>query len=193
MFFLYLLNVLYAISVLQLSLWKARYTNSIGDYSIAVATCLLRLYFMYFYFLLQINVQASNQMEDKKGLLWILDEEVLIQGSTDDNVINRLCSYYEIKGEDKQGEEKKSFSKTLDICNVLQAHLTMLGYMMNNPILLASTGQLYNSIPFFFYCIRTCITVFGLQKKKKKREKYTEIYTFSEHKDEIRCDRALNK
>ncbi|XP_075681988.1 unconventional myosin-XVIIIb [Rhinoderma darwinii] len=49
----------------------------------------------------QINVQASNQMEEKKGLLWILDEEVLIQGSTDDNVINRLCSYYEIKGEDK--------------------------------------------------------------------------------------------
>ncbi|XP_072003128.1 unconventional myosin-XVIIIb [Engystomops pustulosus] len=50
----------------------------------------------------QINLQASNQMEEKKGLLWILDEEVLIQGSTDDNVINRLCSYYEIKGEDKQ-------------------------------------------------------------------------------------------
>ncbi|XP_066460005.1 unconventional myosin-XVIIIb [Eleutherodactylus coqui] len=50
----------------------------------------------------QINVQASNQMEERKGLLWILDEEVLIQGSTDDNVINRLCSYYELKGEDKQ-------------------------------------------------------------------------------------------
>ncbi|XP_069817429.1 unconventional myosin-XVIIIb isoform X2 [Dendropsophus ebraccatus] len=50
----------------------------------------------------QINVQASNQMEEKKGLLWILDEEVLIQGSTDDNVINRLCSYYEVKGEETQ-------------------------------------------------------------------------------------------
>ncbi|XP_040272499.1 unconventional myosin-XVIIIb isoform X1 [Bufo bufo] len=50
----------------------------------------------------QINVQASNQMEEKKGLLWILDEEVLIQGSTDDNVLDRLCSYYELKGEDKQ-------------------------------------------------------------------------------------------
>ncbi|XP_069606714.1 unconventional myosin-XVIIIb [Ranitomeya imitator] len=50
----------------------------------------------------QINVQATNQMEEKKGLLWILDEEVLIQGSTDDNVINRLCSYYESVGEDKQ-------------------------------------------------------------------------------------------
>ncbi|KAM9330816.1 unconventional myosin-XVIIIb [Gastrophryne carolinensis] len=50
----------------------------------------------------QTNVQASNQMEDKKGLLWILDEEVLIQGSTDNNVIERLCSYYGVKSEDKQ-------------------------------------------------------------------------------------------
>ncbi|XP_075070551.1 unconventional myosin-XVIIIb isoform X2 [Mixophyes fleayi] len=50
----------------------------------------------------QINVQASNQMDEKKGLLWILDEEVLIQGSTDSNVIDRLCSYYESKGDDKQ-------------------------------------------------------------------------------------------
>ncbi|KAM5191668.1 unconventional myosin-XVIIIb [Mantella aurantiaca] len=50
----------------------------------------------------QINVQASNQMEEKKGLLWILDEEVLIQGSNDVNVLNRLCSYYEVKSEDRQ-------------------------------------------------------------------------------------------
>uniref|UniRef100_F6WUI3 Myosin 18b n=1 Tax=Xenopus tropicalis TaxID=8364 RepID=F6WUI3_XENTR len=49
----------------------------------------------------QINVQSSNQMEEKKGLLWILDEEVLIQGSTDSNVLDRLCSYFEMKGEDK--------------------------------------------------------------------------------------------
>ncbi|XP_018415994.1 PREDICTED: unconventional myosin-XVIIIb [Nanorana parkeri] len=50
----------------------------------------------------QINVQASNQMEEKKGLLWILDEEVLIQGSSDVNVLDRLCSYYEDKSEDRQ-------------------------------------------------------------------------------------------
>ncbi|KAM8960687.1 unconventional myosin-XVIIIb [Pelodytes ibericus] len=50
---------------------------------------------------LQVNIQASNQMEEKKGLLWILDEEVLIQGSTDNTVLDRLCSYFEIKGEHK--------------------------------------------------------------------------------------------
>nr|DBA22886.1 TPA: hypothetical protein GDO54_013877 [Pyxicephalus adspersus] len=52
----------------------------------------------------QINVQASNQMEEKKGLLWILDEEVLIQGSKDVNVLDRLCSYYEVKSEDGQDD-----------------------------------------------------------------------------------------
>lgn len=52
----------------------------------------------------QINVQASNQMEEKKGLLWILDEEVLIQGSNDANVLDRLCSYYEVKSEDRQDD-----------------------------------------------------------------------------------------
>ncbi|KAG8455740.1 hypothetical protein GDO86_001797, partial [Hymenochirus boettgeri] len=50
---------------------------------------------------LQLNVQSNNQIEDKKGLLWILDEEVLIQGSSDNNVLDRLCSYFELKGEDK--------------------------------------------------------------------------------------------
>uniref|UniRef100_A0A8C5LTT9 Myosin XVIIIB n=1 Tax=Leptobrachium leishanense TaxID=445787 RepID=A0A8C5LTT9_9ANUR len=51
---------------------------------------------------LQINIQASNQMEEKKGLLWILDEEVLIQGSRDNNVLERLCSYFEVKGDNAQ-------------------------------------------------------------------------------------------
>ncbi|XP_063310710.1 unconventional myosin-XVIIIb isoform X1 [Pelobates fuscus] len=51
---------------------------------------------------LQLNIQANNQMEEKKGLLWILDEEVLIQRSTDKTILDRLCSYFEIKGDDMQ-------------------------------------------------------------------------------------------
>ncbi|XP_053325374.1 unconventional myosin-XVIIIb [Spea bombifrons] len=51
---------------------------------------------------LQLNIQASNQMEEKKGLFSILDEDVLIQGSSDNTVLQRLCSYYESKGDDKQ-------------------------------------------------------------------------------------------
>ncbi|KAM4707086.1 unconventional myosin-XVIIIb [Discoglossus pictus] len=50
----------------------------------------------------QLKLQTSNQMEEQKGLLWILDEEVLIQGSTDNTVLDRLCSYFESKGDDMQ-------------------------------------------------------------------------------------------
>uniref|UniRef100_A0A4W3J6Y9 Myosin XVIIIB n=1 Tax=Callorhinchus milii TaxID=7868 RepID=A0A4W3J6Y9_CALMI len=46
-----------------------------------------------------------GQAEEPRGLLWILDEEVLVQGSTDDRVLDRLCSYFESKGLD--GEEKQ--------------------------------------------------------------------------------------
>ncbi|XP_075425072.1 unconventional myosin-XVIIIb isoform X2 [Ascaphus truei] len=51
---------------------------------------------------LQLNVHVSNPMEEQKGLLWILDEEVLIPGSNDSTILNRLCSYFESKGDDKQ-------------------------------------------------------------------------------------------
>ncbi|XP_051887771.1 unconventional myosin-XVIIIb-like [Pristis pectinata] len=51
------------------------------------------------------KVQPPAQEEECKGLLWILDEEVLVQGSKDANVLDRLCSYFERKGleiEEKQ-------------------------------------------------------------------------------------------
>ncbi|XP_030073885.1 unconventional myosin-XVIIIb isoform X2 [Microcaecilia unicolor] len=45
----------------------------------------------------QLNVR-NGQAEESKGLLWILDEEVLIQGSSDSVALDRLCSYFENKG-----------------------------------------------------------------------------------------------
>ncbi|XP_078083393.1 unconventional myosin-XVIIIb-like isoform X2 [Mustelus asterias] len=53
----------------------------------------------------QFKVQPSNQGEEPKGLLWILEEEVLVQGSNDTVVLDRLCSYFEKKGMDN--EEKQ--------------------------------------------------------------------------------------
>eukprot|EP00062_Callorhinchus_milii_P016329 gi/632967700/ref/XP_007900122.1/ PREDICTED: unconventional myosin-XVIIIb [Callorhinchus milii] len=53
----------------------------------------------------QFTIQPPGQAEEPRGLLWILDEEVLVQGSTDDRVLDRLCSYFESKGLD--GEEKQ--------------------------------------------------------------------------------------
>ncbi|XP_072921995.1 unconventional myosin-XVIIIb-like isoform X3 [Hemitrygon akajei] len=50
------------------------------------------------------KVQVRTQ-EECKGLLWILDEEVLVEGSKDTAVLDRLCSYFEKKGLEK--EEKQ--------------------------------------------------------------------------------------
>ncbi|XP_035196038.1 unconventional myosin-XVIIIb isoform X2 [Oxyura jamaicensis] len=40
---------------------------------------------------------------DRRGLLWILDEEVLVAGSGDSAAFDRLCSYFTPKGPDQDG------------------------------------------------------------------------------------------
>uniref|UniRef100_A0A8B9RRM7 Myosin motor domain-containing protein n=1 Tax=Accipiter nisus TaxID=211598 RepID=A0A8B9RRM7_9AVES len=42
--------------------------------------------------------------DNRKGLLWILDEEVLIPGSGDGTAFERLCSYFAAKGPDQEGD-----------------------------------------------------------------------------------------
>ncbi|XP_066466082.1 LOW QUALITY PROTEIN: unconventional myosin-XVIIIb [Tiliqua scincoides] len=46
----------------------------------------------------QAHVSPGAQGDDPKGLLWILDEEALIQGSDDSNALNRLCSSFVKEG-----------------------------------------------------------------------------------------------
>ncbi|NXC67833.1 MY18B protein, partial [Anhinga anhinga] len=41
---------------------------------------------------------------NRRGLLWILDEEVLIPGSGDGAAFDRLCSYFATKGPDQEGD-----------------------------------------------------------------------------------------
>nr|XP_032625773.1 unconventional myosin-XVIIIb [Chelonoidis abingdonii] len=52
----------------------------------------------------QLQVPPGGQAEEPKGLLWILDEEVLIPGSSDSTVLNRLCSYFAKKGTESEEE-----------------------------------------------------------------------------------------
>ncbi|KAM9118433.1 unconventional myosin-XVIIIb [Pangshura tecta] len=52
----------------------------------------------------QLQVLPGGQAEEPKGLLWILDEEVLIPGSSDSVVLNRLCSYFAKKGPESEEE-----------------------------------------------------------------------------------------
>ncbi|XP_065424958.1 unconventional myosin-XVIIIb isoform X3 [Chrysemys picta bellii] len=52
----------------------------------------------------QLQVPPGGRAEEPKGLLWILDEEVLIPGSSDSVVLNRLCSYFAKKGTESEEE-----------------------------------------------------------------------------------------
>ncbi|XP_072207016.1 unconventional myosin-XVIIIb [Excalfactoria chinensis] len=51
----------------------------------------------------QLQVLPGSPGADRKGLLWILDEEVLIPGSGDGAAFDRLCSYFAPKGSDQDG------------------------------------------------------------------------------------------
>ncbi|KAM6112158.1 LOW QUALITY PROTEIN: unconventional myosin-XVIIIb [Pterocles gutturalis] len=52
----------------------------------------------------QVPVLPSSPGADRRGLLWILDEEVLIPGSRDGTAFDRLCSYFATKGPDQEGD-----------------------------------------------------------------------------------------
>ncbi|NXG74536.1 MY18B protein, partial [Baryphthengus martii] len=57
-----------------------------------------------------IDLSSSQQVlpgspgADRRGLLGILDQEVLIPGSGDDTAFDRLCSYFSKKGPDQEGD-----------------------------------------------------------------------------------------
>ncbi|NXL57647.1 MY18B protein, partial [Chordeiles acutipennis] len=52
----------------------------------------------------QPQVLPGSPGADRKGLLWILDEEVLIPGSGDGAAFDRLCSYFTTKGPEQEGD-----------------------------------------------------------------------------------------
>ncbi|XP_074777020.1 unconventional myosin-XVIIIb [Athene noctua] len=50
----------------------------------------------------QPQALPSSPGADRRGLLWILDEEVLIPGSGDGTAFDRLCSYFATKGPEQE-------------------------------------------------------------------------------------------
>ncbi|XP_054029256.1 unconventional myosin-XVIIIb [Dryobates pubescens] len=52
----------------------------------------------------QPQVLPSSPGASRKGLLWILDEEVLIPGAGDSTAFERLCSYFTTKGPEQEGD-----------------------------------------------------------------------------------------
>ena len=52
----------------------------------------------------QPQVLPGGPGADRRGLLWILDEEVLIPGSGDSAAFDRLCSYFATNGPGQEGK-----------------------------------------------------------------------------------------
>lgn len=53
---------------------------------------------------LQPQVLPGSPGAARRGLLWILDEEVLIPGSGDGTAFERLCSYFATRAPEQEGE-----------------------------------------------------------------------------------------
>ncbi|XP_005636424.2 unconventional myosin-XVIIIb isoform X1 [Canis lupus familiaris] len=51
----------------------------------------------------QVRLPAVGGAEDAKGLFWLLDEEVRVEGSSDSVVLERLCAAFEKKGAEAGG------------------------------------------------------------------------------------------
>ncbi|XP_058707534.1 unconventional myosin-XVIIIb isoform X2 [Poecile atricapillus] len=68
----------------------------------------------------QPQVLPGSAGAARRGLLWILDEEVLIPGSGDGTAFERLCSYFATKGPDQEGHLRRC-EQTLhfEICHQL--------------------------------------------------------------------------
>ena len=52
----------------------------------------------------QVRLPARGGTEDARGLFWVLDEEVRVEGSGDGVVLERLCAAFEKKGAEAEGE-----------------------------------------------------------------------------------------
>lgn len=53
---------------------------------------------------LQVHLAAGGGTENAKGLFWVLDEEVRVQGSSDSVVLERLCAAFEKKEAETEGK-----------------------------------------------------------------------------------------
>ncbi|XP_031984234.1 unconventional myosin-XVIIIb [Corvus moneduloides] len=83
----------------------------------------------------QPQVLPGSPGAARRGLLWILDEEVLIPGSGDGTAFERLCSYFAMKGPDQEGDgHLRRCEQTLhfEICHQLgtaPVHYDLTGWV----------------------------------------------------------------
>ncbi|XP_062942930.1 unconventional myosin-XVIIIb isoform X2 [Cynocephalus volans] len=88
----------------------------------------------------QVRLSAGGGAEDPRGLFWVLDEEVRIEGSSDSKVLERLSAAFEKKG---AGAEETSALRTCE--QPLQCEIShQLG---RDPIRYDLTGWLHRAKP----------------------------------------------
>ncbi|XP_014642519.1 PREDICTED: unconventional myosin-XVIIIb [Ceratotherium simum simum] len=88
----------------------------------------------------QVRSPAGGGTEDTRGLFWVLDEEVRVEGSSDSVVLERLCAAFEKKG---AGAEGTSALRTCE--QPLQCEIShQLGW---DPVRYDLTGWLHRAKP----------------------------------------------
>ncbi|XP_008061792.1 unconventional myosin-XVIIIb [Carlito syrichta] len=88
----------------------------------------------------QVRLPAGEGAEDARGLFWVLDEEVRVEGSSDSTVLERLFAAFEKKGTEAEG------NSALRICEQpLQCEIShQLGW---DPVRYDLTGWLHRAKP----------------------------------------------
>ncbi|XP_066871490.1 unconventional myosin-XVIIIb isoform X2 [Kogia breviceps] len=88
----------------------------------------------------QVRLPAGGGAEDARGLFWVLDEEVRVEGSGDGVVLERLCAAFEKKGAEAEGTSALRTCEQPLQCEI--AH--QLGH---DPVRYDLTGWLHRAKP----------------------------------------------
>ncbi|KAM5237670.1 unconventional myosin-XVIIIb [Ctenodactylus gundi] len=90
----------------------------------------------------QVHLPAGGGAEDAKGLFWVLDEEVRVEGSSDSTVLERLCAAFEKKGPGAKGTSALRTCEQPLQCEIFH----QLG---RDPVRYDLTGWLHRAKPNF--------------------------------------------
>ncbi|XP_006890529.1 PREDICTED: unconventional myosin-XVIIIb [Elephantulus edwardii] len=88
----------------------------------------------------QAHLPAGGRAEDTKGLFWILDEEVRVEGSSDSVVLERLSAAFEKKG---TGAEETSVLRTCE----QPLHCEISHQLGQDPVRYDLTGWIHRAKP----------------------------------------------
>uniref|UniRef100_A0A2K6RVK5 Myosin XVIIIB n=1 Tax=Rhinopithecus roxellana TaxID=61622 RepID=A0A2K6RVK5_RHIRO len=88
----------------------------------------------------QVRLPAGGGAQDAKGLFWVLDEEVRVEGSSDSVVLERLCAAFEKKGAGTEGSSALRTCEQPLQCEIFH----QLGW---DPVRYDLTGWLHRAKP----------------------------------------------